>query len=203
LDGNESNIGALYGALAKAQGAFAPIAKNRTVQITMKSGGKYAFRYADLEAIIAATRKGLSENGLAVFQTLTPIAEGRTVLKTIVAHSSGHSVASEITLPGIATIDDPKIFGAVMSYFRRYQLSGLLGVAADDDLDEGGGGDADPSVTALLQRARDASMEGSSAYIEFFMKTLTAKERAELKDYHKELKDGAAVADKRIAGEPS
>ena len=36
----ESRQAALYAALAKAQGQFAPIAKNRSVQITMKSGGK-------------------------------------------------------------------------------------------------------------------------------------------------------------------
>ena len=66
-------IGALAASLAKAQGEFTAIAKNRLVEITMKTGGKFKFKYADLDAIIEATRPALSKNGLACCITIIMI----------------------------------------------------------------------------------------------------------------------------------
>ena len=128
----------LYAALAKAQGGFAPIAKNRAVKIQMKGGGAYEFRYADLEAILSATRPALAANGLAVFQRIEPIA-GTTNnnLITVIAHKDGGLLESVTALPA-GYGGDLKSFGANLSYLRRYAYTSLLCVSADDDLDEDG-----------------------------------------------------------------
>jgi len=148
----------LYGAMAKAQGAFQPIVKNREVEITMKSGGKFKFRYADLEEILAKTRPALSANGLALMQTIGHSAQGQ-VLICVLAHSSGGSICSEAPLPSARDFADPKALGAAISYLRRYLVTAMLGVAADDDLDEevqGIGSNARPKSAFDLEAANKA-----------------------------------------------
>lgn len=124
------SIAAISAALAKAQGEFAPLAKNRSVKIQMKSGGSFNFKYADLEATINATRPALSKNGLSVIQ---PICDDK--LLTIITHSSGEYIESSMPLP-TQIGDDPKQYGAKISYLRRYAYQSLVCVMADDDLDE-------------------------------------------------------------------
>ena len=68
----DDKLAALYGALADAQGQFEPIPKNCTVTIKPRDSAAYTFRYADLEAIITGTRKGLTSNGLALVQLIEP-----------------------------------------------------------------------------------------------------------------------------------
>jgi hypothetical protein len=131
------NFGALFAALATAQGAFLPIEKNRSVKITMKTGGSYNFRYADLEEILAKTRPALSSNGLAMFQ-LMDTGPNHASLRCELVHKDGARLCSEVSIPHPHTIQDPKQFGATVSYFRRYMVTAMLGVAADDDLDEDG-----------------------------------------------------------------
>lgn len=125
---------ALHGALAKAAAEFQPIAKNRSVRISTKAGGAYQFRYADLEAVIAATRPALSKYGLAVVQPLMQSGE-RMMLTTTLVHEEGGIITSSLPVPGIDG-KDPKEYGALITYLRRYMLTALLNVAADDDLDD-------------------------------------------------------------------
>lgn len=134
----DDKMTALYAALAAAQGQFRPIVKNRTVQIRMKAGGSFAFRYADLEEITSATRPALSANGLSVLHPLTTEPSGKTYMQTILAHAGGGVIVSQVELPAPTSYADPKEFGAASSYLRRYCVSSLLGIAADDDLDENG-----------------------------------------------------------------
>lgn len=128
---------ALAAALAKAQGAFLPIAKNRSVEIRSEKG-PYRFEYADLEVIIAATRQALAANGLSVVQSIGSSADGRSYLDTVVLHSEGGELVSRIPLPALGDYRDPKQFGAALMYLRRYSYSAMLCVAADDDLDADG-----------------------------------------------------------------
>lgn len=125
---------ALFSALAKAQGEFKPIEKNREVEITMRSGGKFKFRYADLEEILSKTRPALSANGLALIQRMEPTESGALVHCDLM-HAAGGILSSSHLLPKHAD-DDIKGFGALITYHRRYLVTAMLGVAADDDLDE-------------------------------------------------------------------
>jgi hypothetical protein len=189
---------ALYAALAKAQGEFLPIAKNRNVKIAMKSGGSYQFRYADLEAILAATRPALSKNGLAVVQMLESTGAG-TLLVTKLVHAEGGVVYSDVKLPSPSDAD-PKAFGAVVTYFRRYTYSAAIGVAADDDLDENEqpAQDADAQraaeLTGLISKARAAAAGGTEAYKTFWAE-LSAEDRKSISALHTGLKKQAEEVD--------
>lgn len=128
-----NNMAALYAALAAAQGEFLPIEKNREVEITMKTGGRYKFRYADLQEVLAKTRPALAKNGLALVQLVQP-----GVLVCQLMHANGGLLVSEVPLASARDLGDPKAFGAAITYLRRYMVTAMLGVAADDDLDEDG-----------------------------------------------------------------
>jgi hypothetical protein len=69
----------------------------------------------------------LSANGLAFVQT---ISDG--VLHTRLLHTSGQWIASEHPLP---MSGKPQEIGSALTYARRYSLSALLGIAADEDDD--------------------------------------------------------------------
>lgn len=147
----------LASALAKAQGAFRPIQKNREVMIATKSGGSYKFKYADLEELIDATREHLAANGLSIVQLIAG-----TQLRTVLLHESGEELVSEMPL-GAAGGDDIKTFGAKISYLRRYAYQSLLCLAADDDLDEDGN-EAGPVATPKAQPKAPAQPPAKPAY---------------------------------------
>ncbi len=128
-----SETGKLAEALAKAQGQFTNVGKDRDVKVKMKAGGEYTFSYATLAAIWTVIRKPLSENGLAVVQVVNVAKEGISV-KTILMHSSGESVESPCSMP----VEEwsPKGIGSAISYARRYGLSAMVGVVSEDEDDD-------------------------------------------------------------------
>lgn len=137
----------LAAALAKAQGAFSPIVKNRAVTIySAKNNSSYTFRYADLEELLNATRPALAANGLAIVQEIV-----NGLLRTVLMHESGEERVSDLQL-GSSGSDDIKTFGAKISYLRRYAYQSMLCLAADDDLDEDGA-EAGPVSTKAPGRA--------------------------------------------------
>src|SRR5690349_8719611 len=85
-------------------------------------------RYADLAAVLDAIRKPLVDNGLSVTQT-TEIRENGFVLVTTLRHASGQWIASEYPLPLGAK---PQELGSALTYARRYSLSAIACIAADD-----------------------------------------------------------------------
>jgi hypothetical protein len=125
-----NGIGQLIAALAKAQAKFEVPLKTKLAKIRSEKG-TYEYRYSDLADLIAAVRGPLAENELAFVHCLTPV-EGGTMVRAILAHSSGETLESEYSLP---RYQRPQEFGSALTYARRYTLSGLLGVAADDDDD--------------------------------------------------------------------
>ena len=128
----------LYAALASAQAEYSPLAKNRTVKIRTRTNSEYEFRYADLEAVFSSTRPALTKHGISFIQTIQP-ANGRSSLITMLAHKDGGVLTSEIEF-NMPNSGDIKDFGAHLTYLRRYAATALLGVAADDDLDQNGDG---------------------------------------------------------------
>jgi hypothetical protein len=129
-------IAALTVALAKAQGQFPAIGKDKTARIATKTGAAYSYTYADLATILAAVRKPLADNALALLQPVH--VNGRSVsVTTIVAHGSGQWVADELTMP-IGDPSDARSVASAITYSRRYALLSLLALAPaeeDDDAD--------------------------------------------------------------------
>lgn len=178
---------ALYAALAKAQGQFQPIVKNRDVVIAMKSGGSYRFRYADLEEITAKTRPALSANGLALVQTVEHGQQGPLLVCRLM-HAQGGMMASEVTMPTARDLGDPKAFGAAITYLRRYMVTAMLGVAADDDLDE----DGQEMQQGQEAQKKPAGRAANKAALPVCPAESFAKK---LPTWKKQVADGGAVAD--------
>lgn len=134
-----SSIAALAGALAKAQGAMRAALKDSRNPF-------YNSKFADLASVWDAIREPLSVNGLAVMQRVSTVPGGVLII-TLLAHSSGEWVRDRCVWPVLAptkTEKDgkvtvlpitPQVIGSVVTYGKRYSLSALVGVSADEDDD--------------------------------------------------------------------
>jgi len=69
-------------------------------------------------------------NGLALVQSPSTAGNVVTVTGTLY-HTSGESITS--VLSGTAKDTTPQAIGSAITYFRRYQMCAVLGVAAEDD----------------------------------------------------------------------
>jgi len=126
-----ATIHKLAAALVKVQRQLPPVPKSKTVEIATPSGGKESYSYAPLDAVWECCRQLLTENGLAIAQ-ISFEADGYPHLETILMHTSGQWLSS--TLPLVAT-RDPQQLGSALTYMRRYALTSLVGIVADEDDD--------------------------------------------------------------------
>lgn len=120
-----ASIAKLADALSKAQRAMRAASKDRT-------NPHFRSKYADLASVMDAVREPLTDNGLAFVQRVTSDSEGVKVITTLM-HSSGEYISDECWLP--VPKKDPQGYGSAITYARRYSLSAMVGVAADDDDD--------------------------------------------------------------------
>lgn len=125
------NINELSEALSSFKLNMSPLKKNKKVKIPTKSGRNIDFGYCDLAEIFSTIDRPLSENGLSVSQPIFPM-EGKLFVLTQISHKSGQWIRSYIP---IEKSGDLKTFGADITYIKRYGLTSLLGLAADDDID--------------------------------------------------------------------
>lgn len=140
------SLGKLADALAKAQGEMGGAKKDA-------SNPYFKSMYADLASVREAIRLPLAKNGLAfVQQVATKMINGglgEVTVTTTLVHSSGEFIKDRCTLPvlpmprrakdgtesqpqGPAVIT-PQAFGSAITYARRYSLSAMVGIAAEDD----------------------------------------------------------------------
>ena len=117
-------IAKLGDALSKAQAAMKP-AKKDAENPFFKS------HYADLSSVWEAIRGPLSANGLAVAQMPTVGPDGVQRLRTLLIHSSGEWIGSDLDMKPVK--NDPQSIGSCLTYARRYALSAITGVATEDD----------------------------------------------------------------------
>lgn len=90
-------------------------------------------RYADLASVVAACRP-LSAHGIAFVQM--PRAEGgRCYVRTILIHTSGESLASELSVK--MDKETVQTLCSCITYLRRYGLMAMAGIAPEDDDGEG------------------------------------------------------------------
>jgi len=101
-----------------------------------KTNKKNAFignSYADLTAVWQACRKALTDHDLAVVQRFKT-EDGELILETILIHTSGESISSELPL---MNVKDWHSLGSGITYARRYSLCSLVGIAPDGEDDDG------------------------------------------------------------------
>jgi hypothetical protein len=133
---SSETIGAIAGALAKAQAEIANPEKSLTATIRspFPREGDRSFRYASLSSGLDLVRKSLGRHEIATVQT-TSIDDGLIQLTTTLAHSSGEWVSSDWPVCSVTETNAPHRMGAALTYARRYALFTLVGIAGEDDLD--------------------------------------------------------------------
>lgn len=117
------DMAAFFGALAKAQGEFKSIVKD-------KKG--HGFKYADIGDVLEMALPILSKHGLGVMQPFTD-----TEMVTIIFHESGASREFRVpmVMDATARMNAAQKVGAGVTYFRRYHLCSVLGIATEDEMD--------------------------------------------------------------------
>lgn len=136
---HSNELGALFEALSKAQGRIENALKD-------KNNPFFKSRYADLASVWDACREPLSSNGLSVIQTVEGTKD-EMFLNTWIGHSSGQWMKSKLPLIIIPEAKKdksgnvtgyqltPQGIGSAITYGRRYSLSALVGICADEDDD--------------------------------------------------------------------
>lgn len=127
------SLGKLGEALAKAQGQMRGASKDR-------ANPYYSSTYADLASVWEAIRKPLSDNGLSVVQR-TSCDKGGVTVETLLLHASGEFISDSCWVPvvpqtkkdGTELRINAQSYGSAITYARRYSLSAVVGVAAEDD----------------------------------------------------------------------
>jgi len=118
-------ISELAKALSNFQGKMTAVKKDATNPF-------YKSKYATLDTIWETIRKPLSESGLSIAQTMNVFGD-KSLLETTLYHNSGEWISGTQLVNPIK--DDPQSLGSAISYARRYSLSALLGIVADEDDD--------------------------------------------------------------------
>lgn len=146
---HSESFAALAAALATASADFEPITRNRTVTVKLRSGGSYDFTYATLDEIVRSVRPALAKNGLVLVQSevetevnvygdagvIVDVIRER-VMETRLVHSSGEWIANTTPIMVSKDADNAaQAHGSGMTYSRRYGVTALLCIVAEDDDD--------------------------------------------------------------------
>jgi len=136
------------GASADLVAALGELAEIQAAQTA--DTGTYKYRYADLAQIMSTVRPILAKHNLAVTQLVSSTHEGELLVRTVLLHASGTEF--DMDPLGAKMPVTPQQVGSFISYFRRYQLTGRLGLAVEDD-------DGQAAAKAPKQPAKKASRD--------------------------------------------
>lgn len=116
-------INELATALAAAQAEM----KNAPLN---KTNPHFKSRYADLAGIRDTVTPALTKHGLAIVQG-TDTTDSGIVVVTKLVHKSGQWIESRFPI----SYDKPQAMGSAYTYARRYSLSAMCAISADEDDD--------------------------------------------------------------------
>lgn len=105
-----------------------------------KDASGYGYKYTKLETLIDHVKPVLFNNGLGYIQTNTSTEDGRVGVTTRLIHTSGEWAEDTMCAPlyKLAKMNEYQVAGSVITYFRRYALASMLGIASDEDIDATG-----------------------------------------------------------------
>lgn len=147
-----ATIGDLSKALSAAQGEYPALKKSRTAKYDTRGGAGVQYAYADLSDVIECLRAPFAKYELSQSQAIVSV-DGHMELITTIRHSSGQWIRSYYP---VGLYQRPQEQGSALSYGRRYSLTALAGIMAEDDDDGGRAQNAEPAK-AKRQNARPAS----------------------------------------------
>lgn len=136
-----------------------------------KSKQAYGYKYATLDSLIDMLRLVLPKHGLWFMQMPTRF-DGKSTLTTRVFHESGEWIEDSIEMTDTelqGKANDTQKVGASITYFRRYALSSIFGVASDEDVDGNLNSKKPPEQKQSYQRSaapqRTTQKQDPSAYV--------------------------------------
>lgn len=135
---SSEHIGAIAAALARAQAELTNPEKTliATIRSPFPREEDRTFRYASLASGLDIVRKALSQQEIATIQTTrVEPSTGQILLTTLLAHSGGQWISSDLPVCSSKDAEAPHRMGAALTYARRYALFALVGIAGEDDLD--------------------------------------------------------------------
>jgi ERF superfamily len=164
-----------------------------------KSNPHFRSRYADLGSVWEACREQLTAEGFAVLQ-LTHGTPDVPAVTTILLHSSGEWVRSTLRLRPVKI--DPQGVGSALTYARRYALSAMVGVVADDD-DDGNSASTRQALQECVNMARALNLSDSAFIdnIEAYYQTrdLNALRPEQVQSLHTRLRAALAAQKQNVA----
>lgn len=123
------------------------------VPIIHKASQGYGYTYADLPAIFEIINPLLKKHGLGFYQAVTPeglltcvfhIESGEMIQSTTplpelsyekIIKKKGNDTIEAFVIPGFDGMNKAQAMGSLITYFRRYALSAMLGLVTDKDAD--------------------------------------------------------------------
>lgn len=126
---------AFFDALRKFQQECPPLEKNKTANIPTKGGGKYSFKYAELDVLERHVKPHLDANELA-YNFDTAVDDKGALLTNIctLRHALGHSERSSFTLPTASdsAMTAQQRFSSANNFAKRQTLANVLGISITD-----------------------------------------------------------------------
>ena len=117
---------------AKALGDF-----QQEVPAIIKNTKGYGYTYADLTQILHVINPLMKKHNLA----FTQMVDGTSLVTVIMHTESGETFESKMDIPQgvqLKGMNDFQVLGSAITYCRRYQLSAMLGIVSDTDIDAAG-----------------------------------------------------------------
>lgn len=119
----------LASALAAFQASLPHVGKDN-LAVVKSDKGSYKYTYADLADVSRIVLPALASHGLS-FSAKPTLLDGKFVLEYTLRHTSGETDTGYYPLSG----GTPQQVGSAVTYARRYCLSAITGVVADEDGD--------------------------------------------------------------------
>lgn len=114
-------------------------------------------KYATLAGITKKVLPVLTEHGFA-FSVGSFVDNGTLVLDAHLIHETGESRSAQFPI----TETNPQKVGSAVSYYRRYALSALTGIVADED-DDGNTASVPTPVPPAIQKAKEQAAKAPAA----------------------------------------
>lgn len=106
--------------------------KTKSVNYPTKKGGITSFNYVPLDDILSKTKEN---NNFALMQPIGTDENGRTGVKCVLIHKSGHVIETDTYPFQISNNTDLQAEGAEITYRKRYALGAFLGMSTEEDTD--------------------------------------------------------------------
>jgi len=186
-------------ALAAFQSECPPIQKKSTAKITTKSGGQYAYKYAELDQIARVTRPLLTKHGLS-YSWDSSLENDRISCTCTLRHVGGHfQTASFATSTKTeSAMNDQQKVAAALTYARRQSLIQVLGLTTTDPDTDGG---STEKITEQQAMTVNDLVVDSGADLTKFLAYMGVASIAEIsaRDFHKAM---TALKAKKKGGAP-